>query len=89
MCVDHFWLDNLTLVALLTINSFPFPFPYKISGGLNVFANLIVISHFVFILDPWKSPGGNLFVINNNESSSLYTQNIEYVCVFDNSKFTQ
>ena len=75
-------------MALLTINSFPFPFTHKISGGLNVFESLIVISHFVFILDQRKSPEGNLFVINNNESS-LYAQNVGYVCVFDNSRFTQ
>ena len=28
--------DNLTMVALLTINSFPFPFPHQISGGLDI-----------------------------------------------------
>ena len=47
------------MVALLTINSFHFPFPHKISGGLNVFVNSIVISHFVFILGAWKTPEGN------------------------------
>ena len=44
-------LDNLTTVALLTINSCPFPFPHKISGVLNVLLYLIVISYFVLFSD--------------------------------------
>ena len=32
------------MVALLTINSFPFPFPHQIIGGLNVLLNLIFFS---------------------------------------------
>ena len=47
------------MVALLTINSFPFPFTHKISGGLDVLLYLIVISHFVFFLDPLKLREGN------------------------------
>ena len=39
-------LDSLTLVALLTINSFPITIPRKISGGLNVFSYLIVMNLF-------------------------------------------
>ena len=61
-------LDSLTLVALLTINSFPITIPHKISGSLNVFSYLIVINHFVFILEETKSMEGNLFVICDNES---------------------
>ena len=73
-------IGNLTLAALLTINSFHFPFPHKISGGLDIllnlivishfvsFVNFIVISHFVFILGAGKAPEGNLFVIYDNES---------------------
>ena len=61
-------LDSLTLVALLTINSFPITIPHKISGSLNVFSYLIVISHFVFILEAMKRHEGNLFVIYDNES---------------------
>ena len=36
------------MVALLTINSFPFPSPHKISGGLDVLWYPIIISHFLF-----------------------------------------
>ena len=61
-------LDSLTLVALLTINSFPITIPHKISGGLNVFSYLIVINHFVFILEAMKRLESNLFVIYDNES---------------------
>ena len=61
-------LDSLTLVALLTINSFPITIPHKISGGLNVFSYLIVINHFVFILEAIKRLESNLFVIYDNES---------------------
>ena len=61
-------LDSLTLVALLTINSFPITIPHKISGGLNVFSYLIVINHFFFILGEMKWREGNLFVIYDNES---------------------
>ena len=68
MYFHQVWLDNLTLVALLTINSFPITIPHKISGSLNVFSYLIVISHFVFILEAMKSHEGNLFVIYDNES---------------------
>ena len=35
------------MVELLTINSFLFPFPHHIVGGLDVLLNLIVISYFV------------------------------------------
>ena len=68
MYVHQVWLDNLTLVALLTINSLPITIPHKISGGLNVFSYLIIISHFVFILEGMMSHKGNLFVIYDNES---------------------
>ena len=68
MYVHQVWLDNLTLVALLTINSFPITIPHKISGGLNAFSYLIVISHFVFILEGAKMHQGNLSVIYDNES---------------------
>ena len=61
-------LDSLTLVALLTINSFPITIPHKISGGLNVFSYLIVINHFVYILEAMKRLESNLFVIYDNES---------------------
>ena len=67
MYVHQVWLDNLTLVVLLTINSFPFTIPYKISGGLNAFSFLVVISHFVFILEWAKKHQGNLFVIYDDE----------------------
>ena len=55
------------MVALLTINSFPFPFPHKISGGLDVLFYPIVISHFVFFLDPLTLMEGNYpaMLINN------------------------
>ena len=56
------------MVALLTINSFPITIPHKISGGLNAFSYLIVISHFVFILEGAKMHQGNLSVIYDNES---------------------
>ena len=63
-------LDSLTLVALLTINSFPITIPHKISRSLNVFSYLIVINHFsfFFILGEMKWREGNLFVIYDNES---------------------
>ena len=61
-------IGYLTLVALLTINSFLITIPHKISGGLYVFSYLIVISHFVFILEAMKRHEGNLFVIYDNES---------------------
>ena len=61
-------LDSLTLVALLTINSFPITIPHKISGGLNVYSYLIVINHFVFMLEAMKRLESNLFVIYDNES---------------------
>ena len=34
------------MVALLTINSFPFPFPHQISDGLDILWYLIISSHF-------------------------------------------
>ena len=34
------------MVAVLTINSFPFPLPHQISGGLEVLLNLILIFFF-------------------------------------------
>ena len=58
-------LDNLTTVALLTINSCPFPFPHKISGVLNVLLYLIVISYFVLFSDVREGnyPGMLLYLI--------------------------
>ena len=51
--------DNLTMVALLTINSFLFPFPHQIIGGLDVLLNLIVISYFDSFSDQFKMIKGN------------------------------
>ena len=59
------------MVALLTNNSFLFPIPHKISGGLNVFSYLIVINHFVFILEVMKRLKGNLFNPNNFHFNSV------------------
>ena len=42
------------MVALLTINSFPFPFPHKIIGGLDVHIYLIEKSYFVFFTEKEK-----------------------------------
>ena len=51
--------DNLTMVALLTINSLPFPFPHQIIGGLDVLLHLIVISYFDSFSDQFKTMKGN------------------------------
>ena len=53
------WLDNLTVEALLTIKSFPFAFPHKIIGGLDVLSYLIIISHFVLFSEKEKEWEGN------------------------------
>ena len=42
------------MVALLTINSFPFPFPHKIIRGLDVHLYPIEISYFVFFTEKEK-----------------------------------
>ena len=59
MYFHQVWLDNLTLVALLTINSFPFPFPHKISGDLDILWYPIIISHFLFFSEREKWLKGN------------------------------
>ena len=59
MYCHQVWLDKLTLVALLTINSFSFPFPHKIGGSLDVLLCLIVISYSVFFSDWLKKMKGN------------------------------
>ena len=51
--------DNLTMVALLTINSFHFSFPHQIIGDLDVLLNLIVISYFDSFSDQFKTMKGN------------------------------
>ena len=65
-------LDNLTFVALLTINSFPFSFPHKISGGLDILLYLIVISHSVFFSDQLKEMKGNYSTVLINHKNVLY-----------------
>ena len=42
------------MVALLTTNSFPFPFPHKIIRGLDVHLYPIEISYFVFFTEKEK-----------------------------------
>ena len=69
--------DNGSCKSLLShgLDSFPITIPHKISGGLNVFSYLIVINHFVFILELMKWPKGNLFNPNNFhfDSVSIFT----------------
>ena len=47
------------MVELLTINSFLFPFPHQIIGGLDVLLNLIVISYFDYFSDFSEPMAGN------------------------------
>ena len=54
------------MVALLTINSFPFPFPHKIIGGLHVHIYLIEISRFVFFTE--KEKGNYLAVLTDQRN---------------------
>ena len=56
------WLDNLTMVALLIINSFPFPFPHKISGLGYTFIPDRNFS-FCFLFRTFKYQQFNFFVI--------------------------
>ena len=69
-------LDNLTFVALLTINSFPFSFPHKISGGLDILLYMIVISHSVFFSDQLKQMKGNYSTVLINHKNVLYRQKV-------------
>ena len=69
-------IGNLTLAALLTINSFHFPFPHKISGGLDILLNLIVISHFVSFPGPSKLIKGNYPVVLINNRNLHYRHKV-------------
>ena len=53
------WLDNLTIVALLTIKSILFPLPHKIIEGLDVLSYPIIISHFALFSEKEKEWEGN------------------------------
>ena len=61
------------MVALLTINSFPFPFPHKIIGGLDVHIYLIEISHFVFFTEKAK---GNYPAVLTDERNIHYRHKV-------------
>ena len=51
------------MVALLSVNSFAFPFLHKIGGGLDVLLCVIVIFYFVFFSD--VKEGNNPAVLTN------------------------
>ena len=70
-------IGNLTLAALLTINSFhSVPIPHKISGGLDILLNLIVISHFVSFPGPSKLIKGNYPVVLINNRNLHYRHKV-------------
>ena len=63
------------MVALLTINSFPFPSPHKISGGLDVLWYPIIISHFPFF--QWERRGWKVIIYASKSwKSSLSAQSL-------------
>ena len=51
------------MLALLSVNSFAFPFLHKIGGGMDVLSCVIVIFYFVFFSD--VKEGNNPAVLTN------------------------
>ena len=80
--------DNLTMVALLTINSFLFPFPHQIIGGLDVLLNLIVISYFVSLLEQFEMMKGNFPAVLMNHRN-LHDRHKVFQVAHENRDCTQ
>ena len=57
---------TMTMVELLTINSFLFPFPYQIIGGFDVLLNPIVISYFDSFSARFEMMKGNFPAVQMN-----------------------
>ena len=76
------------MVALLTINSFPFPFPHKIIGGLDVHIYLIEIYYFVFFTEKEKSNYPEKYSLSAQSLSStqrkpgFHTVHVDCFCQF-------
>ena len=64
------------MVALLTINSFPFSFPRKISGVSHLFSYPMVIPYFLFFSDPFKKMEGNYLAVLINLRNLHYRHKV-------------